>query len=140
MLSWMPFCPLAAARKILLLLVLCGVLTGCQASVTPDLDGSNTLSVQEVGTGTDAASAGQTLFFQRCGICHRAGSLPNGMDRLVPRSAKMANLETFTRYLREPSMGMPSFGPEDISNEQARSLYEFLKKTYAQPPAGDGGA
>ena len=80
----------------------------------------------------EAFASGSEVFAAECQACHPGGG--NVVDPKLPlkNSRRLAKLETFTAFIRSPSMpdgspgGMPSFGEELISGQQAEDLYLYL--------------
>jgi len=76
--------------------------------------------------------AGMTVFNGNCAGCHPKGG--NIMEPTLPvlNSAKTADLNTFSAFIRSPKMpdgkpgAMPSFPPEKISDQQASELLKYI--------------
>ena len=105
------------------------LLAGCAPSTS--FSSSTSLS-QEPIDSTPETSSGQpseSLFETHCLVCHSTGSM-RGMDVLVKRSPKFASEQAFLKYLRHPGLGMPTFGPEQLSDADIQQLYVSLKKDF----------
>jgi len=83
--------------------------------------------------GQEAAFAsGSETFAANCQACHPGGG--NVVDPALPlkNSQRLASLDTFTSFIRSPTMpdgspgGMPSFGEQLISGRQAEELYLYV--------------
>ncbi len=73
------------------------------------------------------ASAGQ-LFKEQCSACHAGGG--NVVNPKMPLKGGTL-LQTFASFLsqiRKPQPPMPTFTPAQISDEQARKLYDYILK------------
>jgi hypothetical protein len=91
-------------------------------------------------------SQGEEIFIRDCGSCH-----PGGGNVITPNlplrgSRQLADFDTFLRYLRRPTMPngspgpMPPFPEGKISNEEARSLYQYVVQGIsAASPNRSGG-
>lgn len=82
------------------------------------------------GSGPQAAAndykAGQELFAANCSSCH-----PNGGNRIKPdtplkNSAKTSNFQTFNAWIRNPIRPMPPFPETDLSDAEAKELYQYV--------------
>ena len=91
-------------------------------------------------TGSGEKSSGQAsqeisgakIFNDNCRVCHQ-----NGGNLVVPSiplrgSLKLASFDIFLSFIREPRMPdglkgpMPAFSKEQISDEQAKELYQYV--------------
>jgi Cytochrome C oxidase, cbb3-type, subunit III len=76
--------------------------------------------------------AGAKIFNDNCKVCHQ-----NGGNIIIPGmplrgSLKLASLDTFLSFIRDPRMpdgskgSMPAFSKEQISDGKAKELYEYI--------------
>lgn len=79
-----------------------------------------------------AAPAGQKIFAVNCSACHPNGSNVVVAELPLKTSKKLANLATFTAFIRSPKMPdgsagkMPSFPADQISDKQAGDLFDYI--------------
>jgi mono/diheme cytochrome c family protein len=79
-----------------------------------------------------AAPAGQRLFAGNCASCHPNGGNVVAADLPLKTSKKLADLATFTAFIRNPRMpngsegDMPAFGADQVSDKQAGELYSYI--------------
>jgi mono/diheme cytochrome c family protein len=79
-----------------------------------------------------AAPAGQKLYAANCSACHPNGG--NIVNRSLPlkTSNKLADLATFTAFIRSPKMPdgskgvMPSFPADQVTDKQAGELFTYI--------------
>ena len=64
---------------------------------------------------------GEKLFATNCNDCHR-----HGEDIL--NAPPLSDFDNFRAYLRNPKGDMPPFSPEEISDTQAKKLYQYITK------------
>jgi uncharacterized membrane protein len=80
--------------------------------------------------------AGRKIFDTDCSGCH-----PQGRNVIMPNmpihgSNKLANLQTFTAFIRSPHLDngskgpMPDWPPAKISDQEARVLYDYVKQAF----------
>ena len=91
-------------------------------------------SAQQGGATTAAAApAAQRLFASNCASCHPNGG--NVIEASLPlkSSKKLADLATFTAFIRSPRMpdgsegSMPAFPADQVSDKQAGDLYSYIQ-------------
>ena len=78
--------------------------------------------------GTAAPASAEQLFKEQCSACHAGGG--NVVNPKMPLKGGTL-LETFTTFLsqiRKPQPPMPTFSPSQISDGQARQLYDYILK------------
>ena len=86
---------------------------------------------------------GAEIFNLNCNRCH-----PNGGNIIVPNlplsgSSRLSDFETFLTFIRNPKMPdgsegvMPAFSQRHISDEEAKTLYQYI--TSAQSAGTPGG-
>jgi mono/diheme cytochrome c family protein len=86
--------------------------------------------------GTGGTGSGADLFAGYCAGCH-----PGGGNNIIPDlplrgSAQLKDFNTFRVYVRYPTLPngargpMPSFSSRQISDQQMRKLYQYLKSRW----------
>jgi mono/diheme cytochrome c family protein len=89
--------------------------------------------------GTQGArnlNSGADLFDANCAGCH-----PGGGNNIIPNlpisgSAPLKDFNTFRTYIRHPALPnggpgpMPAFSSSQISDQQMRTLYQYLKSRW----------
>jgi quinohemoprotein ethanol dehydrogenase len=84
------------------------------------------------------ASLGETVYAQRCSICHGPTALSGGASPDLLRSAMPLNFEAMKTVLREGILnerGMPRF--EELSDEEIVGLQHFIRKRAREMQAAD---
>jgi mono/diheme cytochrome c family protein len=87
---------------------------------------------------------GAEIFYQNCSGCH-----PHGGNTITPNlplrgAPQLASFHSFLEYLRRPTMPdgspgpMPSFSERQISEDQAKELYQYLSQGEAAGGPGPG--
>jgi cytochrome c553 len=72
------------------------------------------------------------VFNANCKVCHQNGGNIINPNLPLRGSLKLADFNTFLTYIRNPKMpdgsrgSMPSFSQAQISDEQARELYQYI--------------
>jgi mono/diheme cytochrome c family protein len=83
-------------------------------------------------TAVIAAPAGRKIFADNCSACHLNGGNVVVAELPLKTSKKLADLATFTAFIRSPKMpdgsagGMPPFPADQINDEQAKDLYGYI--------------
>jgi hypothetical protein len=88
------------------------------------------------GQGSQGSISGADIFNNLCVACH-----PGGGNNVIPDlplrgSAQLEDFDTFRAYVRYPTMPngargpMPRFSSGQISNQQIRELYRYLKSRW----------
>ncbi|MEJ2670772.1 MAG: cytochrome c [Deltaproteobacteria bacterium] len=86
--------------------------------------------------GTRGASSGAGLFAEYCAACH-----PGGGNNITPNlplrgAGQLQDFYTFRAFIRNPTMPngapgpMPAFSSGQISDQQMRKLYQYLKSRW----------
>ena len=95
--------------------------------------GSAQAAPQETGkTAAVAGPAGQKLYADNCSACHPNGGNVVAADLPLKTSKKLADLATFTAFIRSPKMpngsagDMPAFPADQITDKQAGDLYSYI--------------
>lgn len=87
----------------------------------------------ETPTGSATAPAipkGQELFANHCAGCHAGGGNIADPGKPLKGSSKLASLNDFSVFLRNPGQAMPPFAPELISDEEVAELYQYVNTEY----------
>ena len=77
-------------------------------------------------------SEGRSLFAENCKGCHPGGGNSLVASLPIKGSKKLATLDQFSRFMRDPSMpdgkpgDMPPFGKDTLDDGQMGELYSFL--------------
>ena len=75
-----------------------------------------------------------TLFQQHCAVCHPGGSNiitpEKTLDRKTLEKNGITSVEDIVAVMRKPGPGMNPFGPELLSDEEARQVAEHILSTY----------
>ena len=84
------------------------------------------LSVAGFGQEAAKSKIGEEEFKENCSSCH-----PNGGNVIEPEdtikgSPRLRDFETFLSWIRKPVQPMPTFSASQISEEQAKQLYDFI--------------
>jgi mono/diheme cytochrome c family protein len=81
----------------------------------------------------EADQRGAAVFFEQgCYMCHGPRGDAAGNLALRPTKRSLANLDTFTRNLREPPVGMPRFRENRVDQREASDLLSYIQTFY--PP------
>lgn len=86
--------------------------------------------------------AGRKIFDANCSVCH-----PQGRNAIMPNmpilgSDKLTNFQTFLAFIRHPRLDngakgpMPDWPPSEISNKEAKQLYDYVKKAFGEEKPG----
>ena len=79
---------------------------------------------------------GRSLFASNCQACHAGGGNSIAASLPIKGSKKLANLESFTGFIRAPSMpdgkpgDMPPFGKDTLDDGQVSKLYSFVSTEF----------
>jgi hypothetical protein len=114
----------------------------CALVITARAEGQGMMGGGMMGSGTGSSSrdvqtstqemAGAKIFNDNCKVCHRSGG--NIINPAMPLrgSLQLASLDTFLGFIRDPRMpdgskgSMPAFSEMQISDKQAKALYEYI--------------
>lgn len=81
-----------------------------------------------------SADAGQELFLRyQCWQCHGYEGQGGGAARVAPTQYPY---EAFVRFVRYPNI-MPAYTTELLSDDELRSIYEYLRSIPEPPPIED---
>jgi uncharacterized membrane protein len=86
--------------------------------------------------------AGRKIFDENCSACHPQGRNAVMSHMPIQGSDKLSNFETFLAYIRHPRLDngakgpMPDWLPSEISDRQARDLYDYVKKAFGEKKTG----
>jgi cytochrome c6 len=73
------------------------------------------------------ASAGH-LFKEQCAACHAGGGNIVNPKMPLKGAPLLKTFATFLSQIRKPQAPMPTFSPAQISDEQAKGLYDYILK------------
>jgi mono/diheme cytochrome c family protein len=73
-------------------------------------------------------SAGDILFTKNCALCHADGGNEITPDKPLKKSLALKELATFVALIRVPNQPMPPFDSSQISDKQAKELYDYILK------------
>jgi cytochrome c6 len=79
-----------------------------------------------VGQDTKKGKTGREEFQTNCLPCHPDGGNAINPEKPVTGSKKLANFKTFLSWIRNPVQSMTKFPPSQISDKQARELYDYI--------------
>ena len=83
---------------------------------------------------SEADRRGAAVFFEQgCHLCHGPRGDAVGNMALRPTKRSLASLETFTRHLREPPLGMPTFTEDRVDQNEASDLLSYIRTLYPRP-------
>ncbi len=95
----------------------------------------------EAAPAAEAAfAAGRQLFVSHCQACHAGGGNVVLPQQPLKGSDELAKFDTFLAFIRNPRLDsgakgpMPAFPPEEISDEQARELRQYVLRVFGPPP------
>jgi cytochrome c6 len=78
--------------------------------------------------------SGKALFEQHCAVCHPDGGNIINPEKPLDGATLAANgietAEEIVATLRKPGPGMITFGPEVISDDEAREIADYILKTF----------
>jgi mono/diheme cytochrome c family protein len=88
--------------------------------------------------GAAAGEGGAGIFSAYCSGCHAGGGNSVISDLPLRGSAQLGNFNTFRAYVRNPVLPngargpMPGFSPGQISDQQMRELYHYVKSRWGR--------
>jgi hypothetical protein len=84
--------------------------------------------VTSMGIGQDKQKdkTGREAFQTNCSPCHPDGGNVVKPGKPMKDSKKLANFKTFLAWIRNPVQTMPTFPPSQITDEQAREMYDYI--------------
>lgn len=84
--------------------------------------------------GNATTEGGASLFQQHCAVCHPGGSNiitpAKGLDRRTLQENGINSVNDIVEIMRNPGPGMTVFGPELLSDKQAKQVAEHILSTY----------
>jgi mono/diheme cytochrome c family protein len=98
--------------------------------------GPGRMGPYQASPGTAAGQGGADLFSAYCIGCHPGGGNSVIPDLPLRGSAQMSNFNTFRAYVRNPVLPngapgpMPGFSPGQISDQQMRDLYHYVRSRW----------
>lgn len=94
---------------------------------------AGTVIVTFVATASFAAS-GEELFKKHCAVCHpNGGNIINPKKTLQKKDLSQNGLKTWqalVKNMRTPGPGMTRFDNKTISDSDAKSIAEYILKTF----------
>lgn len=78
--------------------------------------------------GATAPASPEQLFKQQCAACHAGGGNVVNPKMPLKGGTLMETFATFLAQIRKPQPPMPTFSPAQISDEQAKGLYDYILK------------
>ena len=82
--------------------------------------------------------AGEKIFLAECSGCHPHGGNVIKPSMPIRNSPKLKDLETFIAWIRHPKPPMPPFPDSEISQSQAKELYEYIVNVLDHLSEGKG--
>ena len=86
------------------------------------------------GAKLDPDTAGKALFEQNCASCHKSGGNVVNPQKTLSRSDREANgittADDVIKVMRNPGPGMPAFGPDVLTDDEARAVAEFVLRNF----------
>lgn len=73
-------------------------------------------------------SAGEILFTHNCALCHTDGGNDVNPDKPLKKALALKEFATFAALIRAPNQPMPPYPPSQISDKQAKELYDYILK------------
>jgi hypothetical protein len=114
----------------------------CAMVLTAQAEGQGMMGGRMMGSGTGGSSQdarisaqeipGAKIFNDNCKVCHQNGGNIINPGMPLRGSLKLASLDTFLSFIRDPRMpdgskgSMPAFSEMQISDAQAKALYEYI--------------
>jgi cytochrome c6 len=85
------------------------------------------LSVGMMSVASFAAETGETIFKSKCASCH-----PDGGNIIKPGESIKGIKDTkkITKKIRKGGGGMPAFDAKAVSDADAKSVADFIVKTF----------
>ena len=78
--------------------------------------------------GQAAPASAEQLFKEQCAACHAGGGNVVNPKMPLKGGALLQTFASFLSQIRKPQPPMPTFAPAQISDEQARKLYDYILK------------
>ncbi|MGR8979053.1 MAG: DUF2231 domain-containing protein [Gammaproteobacteria bacterium] len=89
-------------------------------------------------------AAGQKLYEANCSGCHAHGGNVLAPDMPLRTAPQLQNMNEFVEYLRHPKLPdgsqgiMPAFSRDELSDQDAATLYDYIQRYVAHPEPGSG--
>ena len=126
--------------KVVLIVALLLGMSAVSYAQDPAMKGADKVKKSHKHSGT----TGLQIFNLNCNRCH-----PNGGNVILPDmplrgSSKLANFKTFLSFIRDPKMPdgsegvMPVFSNKHISNQEAKTLYQYVTSAGTSSMMGNG--
>jgi mono/diheme cytochrome c family protein len=84
------------------------------------------LSFGGFGQASAKSKIGEEEFKKNCSSCHPKGGNVIEPEDTIKGSPKLRDFKTFLSWIRKPVQPMPTFSASQISEEQARQLYDYI--------------
>ncbi|MDD5169955.1 MAG: c-type cytochrome [Syntrophales bacterium] len=81
---------------------------------------------------------GAKIFAANCNICHANGGNKIKPDEPLRGSPDLRTFQTFLTQLRHPEVPMPTYTKAQISDKDAKELYDYIMDVINCPPPGAG--
>ena len=94
--------------------------------------GAQLVYEKEAPRGAKAYAVGENIFAANCVICHPQGGNLIRPDRPIRNSSKLKDLDAFISLIRRPQAPMPSFPDTQISLNQAKELFQYIREVLVQ--------
>jgi mono/diheme cytochrome c family protein len=79
-----------------------------------------------IGQDQGTAKSGREEFQANCSPCHPDGGNAIKPEKPLKSSKKLANFSVFLSWIRKPEPSMTTFPASQISDKQARELYDYI--------------
>ena len=76
---------------------------------------------------------GAKIFAAHCNACHANGGNKIKPDKPLKNSPDLKTVNTFIALIRKPDAPMPAFPPAQISDREAKELYDYIVKEINRP-------
>ena len=107
---------------------------GLVAVVLLGWSGARLVYAAQAGQGTAAYGGGEKIFQAHCVACHPGGGNVMNPDKPLNKSNHLKAYNSFVSFIRHPQEPMPTFPPDQVSDGDAKELYQYITK--ALVPAG----
>jgi mono/diheme cytochrome c family protein len=87
----------------------------------------------------ESFQAGRKIFHMNCRACHPKGQNIFMADMPIQGSEELADFRTFITFIRHPRLPdgsegpMPDWPPTQISDQEAKALYRYVKHAFGGP-------
>jgi uncharacterized membrane protein len=112
-----------ASKRLLMIYTLCFLAAGLMGFF-----GAELVYAQKAAKGPEAFTGGVVVFETNCVDCHPQGKNIIKPDRPIIGSPKLKDFPSFVGWIRKPVAPMPTFSESQISETQAKELYQYITK------------